>query len=64
MTRDFERLVDEGATVNVDGWDFGWLAGRATEERPSWGYQKLMAGRHAEVGSALDLRDGRRRGAG
>jgi hypothetical protein len=30
--------------VDVTGWDFSWLAGRATEERPTWGYQKLMVG--------------------
>ncbi|MGO4201018.1 VWA domain-containing protein [Rhodococcus sp. TAF43] len=23
--------------VSVSGWDFSWLDGRATEERPSWG---------------------------
>jgi SAM-dependent methyltransferase len=58
--RTFEELVAEASAVPVDGWDFSWLDGRATEARPSWGYQKLMARRLAEPGlrSALDLQTG------
>ena len=40
MGRSFEELVKEAASVSVAGWDFSWLSGRATEERPSWGYQR------------------------
>jgi hypothetical protein len=29
--------------VPVEGWDFSYLDGRATEERPSWGYQRLLS---------------------
>ena len=43
--RTFEELVEEAAAVSVDGWDFSWLAGRATEERPPWGYARSMAER-------------------
>jgi hypothetical protein len=39
----FEELTSEGAAVAVEGWDFSWFAGRATEQRPSWGYTRLMA---------------------
>ncbi|GHJ22844.1 methyltransferase type 11 [Streptomyces albus] len=42
----------------MDGWDFSWLEGRATEERPSWGYQRLMSARLATVSSALDVQTG------
>ncbi|WP_037570493.1 class I SAM-dependent methyltransferase [Phaeacidiphilus oryzae] len=58
--RSFEELVEEAAAVPVDGWDFSWLEGRATEARPSWGYQRLMAGRLADpaLRSALDLQTG------
>lgn len=42
----------------VDGWDFSWLDGRATEERPSWGYQRLTSRRYATVSAALDLHTG------
>ena len=52
--RSFDELVDEAAEVPVDGWDFSWLDGRATEERPSWGYQRLLgerlAGGHGRAG--------------
>src|ERR1700739_27486 len=47
MGRSFEDLVAEADSVSVDGWDFSWLDGRATEERPSWGYQRLMSQRLA-----------------
>lgn len=55
MVRGFEELVAEAESVSVDGWDFSWLAGRATEERPSWGYSRLMAQRMAGARVALDI---------
>ncbi|MFF4453353.1 class I SAM-dependent methyltransferase [Streptomyces goshikiensis] len=58
MTRTFDHLVAEAESVSVDGWDFSWLDGRATEQRPSWGYQGLMAARLARVHSALDIQTG------
>jgi SAM-dependent methyltransferase len=54
----FEELVAEGASVPLEGWDFSWFSGRATEERPPWGYASLIASRLAEVSSALDLQTG------
>ncbi|MGA7418248.1 MAG: class I SAM-dependent methyltransferase [Acidimicrobiales bacterium] len=54
----FEELVAEGASVPVEGWDFSWFEGRATEERPSWGYSSLLAGRIADADAALDLQTG------
>jgi Methyltransferase domain len=56
--RAFDDLVDEAASVDVSGWSFDWLDGRATEERPSWGYSRLLAARLAQVASALDLDTG------
>ncbi len=58
MVRSFDDLVDEANTVSVDGWDFSWLKDRATEERPSWGYQKLMSERLARASAALDIQTG------
>ncbi|MGI5506905.1 class I SAM-dependent methyltransferase [Lentzea sp. CA-135723] len=54
----FEALVAEGEAVPLDGWDFSWFAGRATEERPPWGYARLIADRLRAVSSALDLQTG------
>lgn len=54
----FERLVAEADAASVDGWDFSWLDGRATEERPPWGYQQLMGERMARASVALDLQTG------
>lgn len=56
--RTLSDLLDEAATVDVSGWSFDWLAGRATEERPPWGYSRLLASRLARVGSALDIDTG------
>jgi hypothetical protein len=56
--RTFNDLVDEAATVDVSGWDFGWLDGRATEQRPPWGYSRLIASRLTHVATALDIDTG------
>jgi len=58
MGQTFDDLVDEAATAPIDGWDFSWLDGRATEERPSWGYQRLMSQRLATVSAGLDIDTG------
>lgn len=58
MERTFEALVDEAESAPVDGWDFSWLDGRATEQRPSWGYQRLMSERLAAANAALDIETG------
>jgi SAM-dependent methyltransferase len=54
----FEELVAEGESVPVEGWDFSWFEGRATEECPSWGYSGMVAARMAESAAALDIQTG------
>jgi SAM-dependent methyltransferase len=54
----FEQLVAEGAAVPLEGWDFSWFEGRATEERPPWGYARLMAEHMAQAEAALDIQTG------
>jgi SAM-dependent methyltransferase len=54
----FEELVAEGAAVPLVGYDFSWFEGRATEERPPWGYARLMAERMGHAEAALDLETG------
>lgn len=54
----FDTLVAEAAAASVDGWDFGWLDGRASEERPPWGYARLMAERLGRAEAALDVQTG------
>ena len=58
MASDFDALVAEGAAVPLDGWDFSWFDGRATEERPPWGYARLLAGRLGQAHAALDIQTG------
>jgi SAM-dependent methyltransferase len=56
--RSFDELVAEAAAIPVAGWDFSWLAGRATEERPSWGYARLLGERLAGARAVLDIQTG------
>lgn len=56
--RPYADLIAEAEAADLTGWDFGWLTGRATEERPPWGYADLLARRLGTVGSALDLDTG------
>ncbi|MEV6932659.1 SAM-dependent methyltransferase [Dactylosporangium sp. NPDC051485] len=56
--RELDDLLDEGAAVPVEGWDFSWFAGRATEQRPPWGYARLLARRLRGTSAALDLQTG------
>lgn len=58
MARTFTDLVAEAAAAPIDGWDFSWLDGRATEERPSWGYQRLLGRRLDGASAAVDLNTG------
>ncbi|EHK81688.1 class I SAM-dependent methyltransferase [Saccharomonospora azurea] len=54
----FEALVAEGEAVPTEGWDFSWFDGRATEQRPSWGYARLLAERMSKAEAALDIQTG------
>lgn len=54
----FDDLVAEGASVPVEGWDFSWFAGRATEARPSWGYARLAGEYLGRARAALDIDTG------
>jgi SAM-dependent methyltransferase len=55
---DFDALLAEGDAVPVEGWDFSWFDGRASEQRPSWGYANLVAGRMSRAAAALDIQTG------
>jgi SAM-dependent methyltransferase len=57
-SRTFEDLVAEAEEAPVEGWDFSWFEGRATEERPSWGYARAMGERLAHASAALDVQTG------
>ncbi|MGY0492083.1 class I SAM-dependent methyltransferase [Streptomyces sp. WG-D5] len=56
--RSYDDLVAEAVAAPTEGWDFSWFDGRATEQRPSWGYARLMGERLARAESALDLHTG------
>src|SRR5699024_4487409 len=53
-----EELIAQAAAASVDGWGFAHLDGRATEERPPWGYSALLAEAVAQAEVAVDLGTG------
>ncbi|PPG35875.1 SAM-dependent methyltransferase [Pseudoclavibacter sp. RFBG4] len=58
MDSAFEELIAEAEAASVDGWDFSWLEGRASEERPSWGYARLLGERMGTAQASLDIQTG------
>ena len=54
----FDDLVAMGAAVPTEGWDFAWFEGHATEQRPSWGYARLMGERMGRAEAGLDIQTG------
>jgi SAM-dependent methyltransferase len=56
--RDFDALVAEAEAAPITGWDFSWLEGRATEERPPWGYARMVAARLPAIDALLDVQTG------
>lgn len=58
MDASFDDLLAAGASADVSGWDFAWLDGRATEERPPWGYARLLAQRLRLATASLDIQTG------
>jgi SAM-dependent methyltransferase len=58
LVREFEDLVAEAEVADLTGWSFDWLDGRASEERPPWGFARLLSQRLATVKRALDIDTG------
>jgi SAM-dependent methyltransferase len=58
QARTFAELLNEGSSVPVEGWDFSWFEGRATEQRPSWGYSRLLIERVGRADAVLDVQTG------
>src|SRR5690606_37124154 len=54
----FHDLVDDAERATIEAWDFGWLDGRATEDRPSWRYFDRAAERAAGVSTLLEVQAG------
>lgn len=50
--------MTEAESVSVEGWDFSWLEGRATEQRPPWCCARTMSERIAQASAALDIQTG------
>jgi SAM-dependent methyltransferase len=54
----FNALIAEAESEAVEGWDFSWFDDRATEERPSWGYAKMLVPRVETAQRVLDIQTG------
>jgi SAM-dependent methyltransferase len=55
---DFEALVDAAVREPTAGWDFSWFDGRATEERPPWGYAGMVTNVLSSSRVTLDVQTG------
>jgi SAM-dependent methyltransferase len=55
---DFDDLIAEGESVPVAGWDFSWFDGRATEERTTWGYSRMLVPLFSRANAVLDVETG------
>jgi hypothetical protein len=53
-----DKLIEEGDSESVDGWDFSWLSGRATEARPSWKYFESLGNKMSTANAVLDIQTG------
>jgi hypothetical protein len=51
----FDELLREAERSRAGTWDFGWLEGRAVEERPSWHYFDRVAERAAACSTLLEV---------
>src|SRR5437879_7004027 len=58
VTRSLDDLLAEAQSAPIRGWDFSWLDGRASEERPSWGYSRMLGRRLARTAAALAVQKG------
>ncbi len=58
VDQSFESLIAEAQAAPIVGWNFDWLQGRATEERPSWQYSRLLAERYRHAEKVVDLQSG------
>src|SRR5438552_1644335 len=58
VSRPFDDLIEEAVAAPIRGWDFTWLDGRATEERPPWRYSAQLAERARLSSAMLDLQSG------
>jgi SAM-dependent methyltransferase len=54
----FDALVREAEAAPITGWDFGWLDGRAIEDRPHWHYFDRVVTRAATVRTLLEIEAG------
>jgi SAM-dependent methyltransferase len=54
----FDQLLDEGNAEPIEGWDFSWFRGRATEARPSWKYSEGLSERMDWASAVLDVQTG------
>lgn len=55
MVDNFDQLLDEALSAPPDTWDFSWLDGRATEDRPSWRYFDRVCERVPSARRLLDI---------
>ncbi|MFG3001866.1 class I SAM-dependent methyltransferase [Streptomyces sp. NPDC048340] len=54
----YEELVAAAMAAPIEGWDFGWLSGRAEGSEPSWSYPEIARAYIATADRVLDVDTG------
>jgi SAM-dependent methyltransferase len=54
----YDELVAAALAAPAEGWDFGWLAGRAKGSAPSWSYRDLARAQITGTDRLLDVETG------
>jgi hypothetical protein len=57
-TSEYDELVAAAMAAPVEGWDFGWMAGRAEGSVPSWSYRDLARAHIARADGLVDIDTG------
>ncbi|WP_051696533.1 class I SAM-dependent methyltransferase [Streptomyces sp. NRRL S-244] len=54
----YDELVSAAMAAPIEGWDFGWLSGRAEGSEPSWSYPEIARAHIATADRLLDVDTG------
>jgi SAM-dependent methyltransferase len=57
-TAQYDELIAAAMAAPAEGWDFGWLAGRAEGSEPSWSYPDLARAQISRTDRLLDVDTG------
>lgn len=54
----FQQFIDDALAQDFSGWDFSYLRGRWSEDKPPWDYAQIVKQRLSGVNTLLDMGTG------